>query len=206
MYTDGRFSERSIGFDGSLHSMPACRFPTCCRLKMIVIGNGNAVLALLPRLDLQSGHGIVVVSRPSHPRQSHVGRDRGEFSRLAAGTGNVALLDRHRCVCPGTTAASRSLAGHDHTAHWRSGRSGCTPTVAVAGAELSNCSTARPSRCPIRRRIKRPIPKAAPRPPVSDFRWRASGCCFRCRSGPCWTWEFAAGQASSRANWRCSAT
>ena len=169
------------------------------------LGNGNVVLALLP-VDLQSGHGVVVVSQPSDPRQSHVGRDRGELSRVAAGAGNVALLDRHRRLCPGSAAASRSLAGHAHATHRRRGGSGGTRSRGGGWGEPSSCSTARRSRCPTRRRTKRPIRRVAPKLPAWAFRWHASGCCFRCRSGPCWTWEFAAGRASSRANWRCSAT
>ncbi len=37
------------------------------------------------------------------------------------------------------------------------------------------------------------------------FRWPALGCCFPWRWGRCWTWAFAAGRASFRANWPCSA-
>ena len=51
--------------------------------------DGAAVL----RVALQSGHRTVAVSFSSDPRQSDSGCYRRAFSRLAAGAGNVALLD-----------------------------------------------------------------------------------------------------------------
>ena len=131
-------------------------------VQVVDSGVDYAVHALL-RLALQSGHSVVVVSRPSDPPQSHLGGNRGEFSRLAVGAGNVALLDRHRRLCQGSAASSRSLAGHAHATHGSVRRIGRASLRGGGWGEPSSCSTARRSRCPTPRRTKRPIPRVAPK-------------------------------------------
>ena len=204
---DGRFSERSIGFDASSPSMPACRFSRGAAGSSGRICIGCDVLAVLLRLALQPGHGVVAgVSQPSDPCQSDLGRDGRELPRLAAGAGIAALLDRHRCLCPGSAASSRSLAGNAHATYWSCCGSGGARSVALAGTKRQ---TVRWFDGLDARHSEKPSGLSAESCP-SSRRWLSAGThrstLFVVGGDRAGLGNSPLGAANSKANWPCSAT
>jgi hypothetical protein len=167
------------------------------------LGNGNVVLALLP-VDLQSGHGVVIVSQSSDPCESHLGRDRGKLSRLAAGAGNGALLDRHRRVCPGTATASRSLAGSAHATHQRSADRAALQPWRWLGrtVKLFDGSTISMPDTP---KNQAAYPQSRAQATGVSFPLARIGVLFSLSVGAVLDSGIRRWAANSRANWRCSA-